>query len=43
MIYRVMVRRGIVVEEYEEAAGQPEEEAAPSGEENDAPSDSGGE
>lgn len=35
LIYRVMVKRGIVVEEYEEAAGQRDEEATSSGGEED--------
>lgn len=41
LIYRIMVRRGIVVEDYEEAAGEPEEETAPSGGENNGPSENG--
>lgn len=43
LIYRIMVRRGIVVEEYEEAVRQPEEQiAAPSAGENGAPAGSDG-
>ena len=42
LIYHIMVRRGIVVEEYEEAAGQQEEGAPSSGGKDDESADNEG-